>query len=74
MFNVKETSPGVFELDWKFKLKSSYAALKEFNAVNEFCFRVRDRMNNLVKKHERDKIFQSLSNQEKKELDVVVKN
>ena len=70
----QEISPGVFEVDRNFELKSCYVALKEVNAIHEFCFRIRDSVNNLAKQHESDKIHQNLSNQEKKEVNVFVKN
>ena len=61
MAYFKETCIGVIELDWKFRLKSNYAALQEYNAGNECCFKVRDRITNLVEQHEENTIYQSLS-------------
>ena len=69
----KETSPGVFELDRKFKIKFSYVAFKEYNAINEFCFRIRDRISNLVAKNAKEKLFQNFSNQEKKKFNNLIK-
>ena len=70
----KEISPGFFERDKNFKLKSSYNAIKENDAVNEFCFRIRDRISNLMVISEKDKVFKNISNQEKKELNSLIKN
>ena len=62
MAYFKATSPEFFEKCKNFKLKSSYHAFKEYNAVNEFCFGVRDRINNLMVKSEKDKVSQNMSN------------
>ena len=60
----KETSLGFFERDKHFKIKPSYNAFKEYNAVNKFCFRIRDSISNLMVKSENDKVFQNISNQD----------
>ena len=70
----KETSPEYFEREKKFKIKPSYNTFKEYNAVNEFCFRIRDRISNLMVKSEKDKVFQNISYQEKEELNTLIKN
>ena len=63
-----ETFPGIFERDKNFKLKLSYTVFKEYNAVNEFCFRIRNRISYLMIKSDKDKVFQNISTQKKKEL------
>ena len=72
----KETAPGYFKRDKNFKIKPSYNAFKEYNAVNKFCSGIRDRISNLMVKSEKDKVFQKNSNQEKnlKELNTLIKN
>ena len=63
-----ETSPGIFERDKNFELKLFYTAFEDYTADNEFRFRVRDRISNLMVKSEKDKVFQNIFKHEKPNL------
>ena len=52
---------------------SLYKKVKEYNTINEFCFRVRERISDLMVKHEKDKVFQKIQIR-KKELNNLIKN
>ena len=44
-----ETTPGTFCLDKQFHLKKHFVATNTYNEVNEFCWQLRDGINDIVK-------------------------
>ena len=60
-----ETKPGVFEKNSKFKVKSNWEANTVNKEVEAFGWKVRDRINEMIKSKIHDNIGQNISNKEK---------
>ena len=69
MFFV-EKEPGTFCLDKQFRLKSYFVAKETFNEVDEFCWQLRDGINEMVENHVK---FDCVSNLSKKERTALIK-
>ena len=67
-----ESKPGVFEKNKNKCLKNNFVPPTEYMAVNNFCWNVRDGINVLFGSDITEK--QNLSHQEKKSLNVLIKN
>ena len=65
MFFV-EKEPGTFCLDKQFRLKNYFVAKETFNEVDEFCWQLRDGINEMVENHVKFDCVSTLA--EKREL------
>ena len=63
-----ETKPGVFERNAKFKLKSNFVANIQYNEIDMFGQRVREKINEVIERVIKQKIGQNISNKEKTAL------
>ena len=59
----EETSPGIFERNKTFRIKSNNWVDEQYNEIDNFCFKLRDGITNLFEKFPME-IKQNLSNQE----------
>ena len=59
----EETSPGNFERNKTFRIKSNHWVDERYNEIDNFCFKLRDGITNLFEKFPME-IKQNLSNQE----------
>ena len=67
MFFV-ETTPGTFGRNKQFHLKNYFVAKDTFNEVDEFCWQLRDGINEMVENHVKKDVISNLSFKEKKAL------
>ena len=67
-----ETSPGTYHLNKKFHLKSHFVSPETFNEVNEFCWLLRDGINDLVEKFIKPDSTSNLGKKEKRALHKLV--
>jgi len=67
-----ETSPGTYHLNKKFHLKSHFVSPETFNEVNEFCWLLRDGINDLVEKFIKSDSTSNLGKKEKRALHKLV--
>ena len=72
VFNFYESKSNVFETNKAFHIKNKSIPLVEYTTVNNFCWNVRDEINVLFEKDLSEK--QNMSFQEKKALNVLIKN
>ena len=63
-----ETTPGTFCLDKQFHLKSHFVAKDTYNEVDEFCWQLRDGINEMVENHVKKDVISNLNFKEKKAL------
>ena len=63
-----ETTPGTFCLNKQFCLKNHYVAKDTFNEVDEFCWQLRDGINEIVENHIKYDYSFNLSTKEKSAL------
>ena len=59
----EETSPGIFERNKTFRIKSNNWVDEQYNEIDNFCFKIRDGITNIFEKFPME-IKQNLSNQE----------
>ena len=65
MFFFIEKTPGVYERDKQFRVKSSWSCGEDFNDVNNFCWKVRENLRSLFENNIGIKRAQNFSNKEK---------
>ena len=63
-----ETTPGTFCLNKQFHLKNHYVAKDTFNEVDEFCWQLRDGINDIVENQIKFDYSVNLSTKEKRAL------
>ena len=63
-----ETTPGTFCLDKQFHLKKHFVAKDTYNEVDEFCWQLRDGIDNIVENTVKFDIQTNLSKKEQREL------
>ena len=61
-----ETSPGIFCLDKQFHLKNRFVAENTYNEVDEFCWQLRDRINEIIENQVKYVISSNLSSIKKR--------
>ena len=67
-----ETSPGTFCLDKQFHLKNRFVAENTYNEVDEFCWQLRDGINELIENQVKFDVTSNLSGKEKRALHKLV--
>ena len=68
MFFFVEKTPGIFIRDKTFRIKSKWNRAEKYKDVNDFCYNVSDRLNDLFQNTMGMKRSQNMSNQEKAAL------
>ena len=63
-----EKEPGTFYLDKQLRLKSYFVAKETFNKVDEFCWQLRDGINETVENHVKFDCVFNLSKEERTAL------
>jgi len=63
-----ETSPGTFCLQKQFQLKKHFVSRDTFNEVDEFCWQLRDEINEIIEKQVKYDVNSNLSSMEKRAL------
>ena len=63
-----ETTPGTFCLDKQFHLKSHFVAKDSYNEIDEFCWQLRDGINDLIENQVKFDVTSNRSGKEKRAL------
>ena len=63
-----ETTPGTYCLNKQFRLKNYFVARESSNEIDEFCWQLRDGINDIVEKLAKHDVSSNLSGKEKRAL------
>ena len=67
-----ETTPGTFCLDKQFHLKNFFMAKESYNEIDEFCWQLRDGINDVIENQVKFDFTSNLSGKEKRALHKLV--